>query len=146
MSFTATLDNLVSTLTNDAALQAFATAAWGKPITVHAGYKQRMEIGAEELPVIRITRPQVEPDTKSANRIALHKVRLYCGFYQPDLELAVSETIQYEELIRAALVVDRRRGQTAQATVPGDSANDEGTYHPSYFLVMDVDIQTYDHA
>lgn len=142
MSFVNTLDNLVSSLSGDADLQAYATATWGKNVTVKKGFRQRHEIGLDELPLIRITRPQDDPDLTSGNIIIMHKVRLYGGLYQPDPDLAVDQIITFAELIRAAVRKDRRRGGTAQTTIPGSTANDEEGVDDSYFLVMDLDIET----
>lgn len=142
MSFVATLDNLVSTLTADATLQAYAQATWGKNVTVKKGFRQRHEISLSELPLIRVTRPQDDPDTRSGNLIIMHKVRLYAGIYQPNRDLAVDQIITLGELIRAALKQDRRRGGTAQTTIPGAIVNDEEGIDDSFFLVMDTDIET----
>lgn len=143
MSFSDTIDNLVSTLTDDTDLSTFCTTAWDKTLTVKKGYKERTEINLSELPVVRITSPGYEPDTASANQLGWRRVRLYFGFCQKDEALAVDQALQFEELIRAALVKDRRRGNTAQTTVPDNSINDEGASKPSFFTVMDVRIQTY---
>jgi hypothetical protein len=142
MSFVNTLTNVVTTLTNDTDLQAYALTTWGKNVTVKKGFRQRLEIGLDELPLIRVTRPEDTPDTRSGNIIIMHKVRLYAGIYQPDKDAAVDQIITFGELIRAALRKDRRRGGTAQTTIPGAIVNDEEGLADSFFLVMDTDIET----
>jgi hypothetical protein len=142
MAFSDVMANLVSTLQTDPELTAFCLASFRKPLTVKRGYKKRHEIGLDELPIIRITHPQDSPDITSGNNIVMHTVRLYCGFGQDDCELAVDQSTGFDELIRAALLKDRRRGRTAQTTIPGAAVNDEGSLHPSYFTIMDLQIET----
>jgi hypothetical protein len=143
VSFTAVIADIVTTLQTDTDLAALVTA-WGKTLTVKKGYKQRAEIGLEELPIIRVTTPEEDPDTSAGHRTTLHKVRLYCLFLQNDCEQAVDDLVIFREKILDAMLKNRRRGGTAQTTIPGKSANDEGTFHPSYCIVMEFDIQTID--
>ena len=142
MSFSLVTANLVSTLQNDPDLTAFCLAAFKKTLSVKRGYKKRHEIGLDELPLIRITHPQDNPDITFGNNINMHTVRLYCGFNQDNCELAVDQSTDFTDLIRAALLKDRRRGKTAQTTIPGKAVNDEGSLHPSYFTIMDCQIET----
>lgn len=142
MPFGDVLSNYVTTLQNDSDLSAFCSSAFGKALTVKLGYKQRHEIGLDELPIVRVTNPRDNPDITSGNNINMHQVRLYCGFVQDDCELAALQLIQFKELIRAALLKDRRRGGNAQTTIPGAAVNDEGAMHPSYFTVMETQVET----
>ena len=142
MGFGDVLANIVTTLKTDADLAAFCLSAFKKALTVKLGYKERHEISLDHLPIIRITRPKDSPDITSGNNINMQSLRLYCGFCQDDSELAVTQSVTFEELIRAALLKDRRRGGTAQTTIPGDAVNDAGSMHPSYFTVMDFQIET----
>lgn len=140
-SFTAVINNIVTTLQNDSALTAFCTAKWGKALKVMKVYKRRVEISAEDLPVILITRPQVEKEFLVGARDADNMVRLYAGFQQDDREKALDEIIEFEETLDDALLVDHTRGGNAINTDPKASVNDEGEYHPVYFLAMDVAIK-----
>ena len=142
MGFGDTLANIVTTLKNDADLAAFCPSAFKKTLTVKLGYKERHEIGLDQLPLIRVTFFKDSPDITSGNNINMHTVRLFAGFNQDDCELAVTQSVTFKELIRAALLKDRRRGSTAQTTIPGDAVTDAGSMHPSYFTVMDFQIET----
>lgn len=136
------LANMVTALRDDADLAAFCTAAFQKPLAVHLGYKERHEIGLDELPLVRVTYFRDAPDISSGNNINMHTVRLYCGFNQDDSELAVTQAVEFKELIRAALLKDRRRGNNAQTTIAGDAVTDSGSMQPSYFTVMEFQIET----
>jgi len=142
MGFGDVLANIVTTLKTDADLAAFCLSAFKKALTVKLGYKERHEIGLDELPIVRITYLKDSPDITSGNNINMHTVRLYCGFNQDDCELAVTQSVTFAEMIRAALLKNRRRGGAAQTTIPGDAVNDAGSMHPSYFTVMDFQIET----
>lgn len=135
------VNNIVTTLQNDPALTTYCTAQWGKALNVLKVYKRRIEISAEDLPIILITRPQVEKEFLVGARDADHMVRLYAGFQQDDREEALDEIIEFEEKIDDALLVDHTRGGNAINTDPKASVNDEGEYHPVYFIAMDVAIK-----
>ena len=140
-TFTNIIDNLKTTLTNDVALNAYATAKWGKVVTARTEYRHRPEIQNSELPIILITRPAVKKEFLINVRETLSTVRLYCGFYETDKDKAQEEIVQFEELIDDAILVDWTRGGYAIMTNPVASENDEGIYHPSYFIVMDIEIR-----
>ncbi len=146
MSFTSVINNIISTLSNDAALGAYCTAKWGKSLTVMQMFRHRQEIHLGDLPLIFITRPSVEKQWLS-NQLneQVHQVRLFCGFHQPDREKALAEMLEYEEKITDALFVDRKRGDTTgyvlDTDIP-DILNDEGEFAPVYFTVISVPIIT----
>lgn len=135
------MNNIVTTLQNDSALAAFCTTKWGKALKVMKVYKRRIEISAEDLPIILITRPQVEKEFLVGARDVDNIIRLYAGFQQDDREKALDEIIEFEETIDDALLVDHTRGGNAINTAPKASVNDEGEYHPVYFIAMDVAIK-----
>ena len=137
-TFNDVLDNLVTTLEGDSALSAFVTAKWGKSLTVLRVYKNRQEIQISELPVALVTRPEVRKNFLIGARDGEHRVRIYLGFRQEDRLEAQAELIEAEELIDDALLVDQTGGGKAIDTKPAESINDEGSYHPVYFMVMDV--------
>lgn len=137
-SFIKVVDNLVDTLKDNNALSAFVLDKWGKPLTVNKVFKHKIEISTEALPIIFITRPSVKKGFTFPTREGDHIVNLYCGFYQNDALKALDEMIEFEEKIDDALLVDETRGGNALDTVPGESNNDEGQFHPTYFMVMHV--------
>jgi hypothetical protein len=141
MSFTAVIDNLVATLQNDTALTAYCNSEWGKGLTVKPVYKHRTEINLTDLPIVLITRPTLKKIfLVGGPRNEVHTMRLYCGFHQPDRAKALAEFIEYEEKIDGALIADRNRGGHAIETDPLTSINDEGEFHPVYFMVMEANI------
>lgn len=141
MPFVPTLDNLVETLQDDAELQAYCLAKWGKAATVKRAYKRRIEIKISELPLIIVTRPRrVAREGLARRKDYTHTIRLYAGFHQTDREKANDELIEFEELIDDVLLKDRSRGGTASDTELTASENDEGENHPTYFSVLDYEI------
>lgn len=137
-SFTAIISNIVTTLQNDADIASFCTTKWGKALTVMKVYKRRIEISAEDLPIVLITRPQADKKSLIGARDVDNTVRLYAGFQQDDREKALDEIIEFEEKIDDALLVDHTRGGNAINTDSKASVNDEGEFHPVYFIAMDV--------
>lgn len=140
-SFTNVIANIVTTLENDSALATFCNTKWGKALTVKKIFQRRTEVGLNDLPLILVTRPSVDKEFLVGARDADNIVRLYAGFHQTDKEKAADEIIEFEEKIDDALMVDHIRGGYAKDTNPRASANDEGEYHPVYFIVMDVAIK-----
>ena len=69
-------------------------------------------------------------------------VLLYLGFYSESKDSAQNILVEFEEHIEAALYADRRRGGTAERTDYEASENDNGAYHPHYFIVMQFSILT----
>lgn len=135
-TFTKVIDNLIDTLKDNNALSSFVTEKWGKPLTVRKVFRNRIDISTEALPIIFVTRPSVKKDFTLSTRDGDHIVRLYCGFYQDDTSKALDEMVEFEEKIDDALLVDETRGGNAIDTVPEASDNDEGKFHPTYFMVM----------
>lgn len=141
MSFKNTLDNIVATLQNDSDLQSFCMATWGKTAAVKGQCQKKLDVPSADLPLIEVTVPLDKPDAASGSLLTLNTVRLYCGFSRDNVEQAIGDAIQYKEYIRSALLKDRRRGNTAQATIPGPYQIDEEAIPPVYFLQMDFQIQ-----
>lgn len=138
-SFTAVITNIVTTLQNDAALTSFCMEKWGKALTIQREFKRRAELNLENLPIIFITRPSVERVFLMGEARELrHTVRLYCGFHQSDKTMAIDESVEFEERIVEALLLDITRGGNAIDTDPQTSINDEGEYHPIYFMILDL--------
>jgi len=140
MGFADVLKQLQQQLANDSGLQSFAQTAWGKAVTVSLVFRDRTEVRMPDLPLIMITRPQVRRTELSSVRDGHHTVRLYCGFHQQNKETACTNMIGFEEAIDNAIDADDTLGGTAIQAVPGDSVNDEGMFHPVYFVVKDLNI------
>ncbi len=140
-SFVIVYNNIITTLQNDSALSTFCNTKWGKALTVLKVFKQRVEINLADLPIIIVTRPSVDKEFLVNARDADHIVRLCAGFHQTDREKAMEEMIEFEEKIDDALMADHTRGGNAKDTNPKASVNDEGEFHPVYFMVMDVGIK-----
>ena len=140
-SFIDVIDNLATTLEDNAALKSFCAEKWSKSLIVLTVFKERTEIQLSDLPIVLITRPETTKDFSTGTRDGTHTVRLYCGFRQEDRLKAMKELIEFEEKLDDALLVDHTRGGIAIDTDPKASANDEGKFHPVYFMVMDVTIQ-----
>ncbi|GAB63103.1 MAG: hypothetical protein DWB56_06725 [Candidatus Jettenia sp.] len=141
-SFTSLIDHIATTLQNNAPLTSFCDAKWGKALSVLKAFKQRIEINLNDLPVILITRPSLEKNfLVNITRDGAHTVRLYAGFHQTDWAKALNEMVEFEEKIDDALLTDYTRGGLAINTIPKSSVNDEGEFHPVYFIVMEVEIK-----
>ena len=137
-SFNDALDAIKTTLEGNAALQSFCTSNFNAALTVKRVFKRRTEISA--FPVILMTRPEVKKMFLVGARDGTHTVRLYCGFHQPDKEKAQDNIVDFEELIDDALLAQEPETLSAMNIKPTISVNDEGMYHPHYFIVMDVEV------
>lgn len=140
-TFIDVINELVTTLQNDTALSSFSQTKWGKSLTVKKIFKERTEINTRDLPIILITRPSLEKSFLTGARDGAHTVRLYCGFHQNDRRRALEEFIEFEEKIDDALLNSQALESITLTINPLASANDEGKYHPVYFMVMDVEIR-----
>lgn len=137
-SFTSVIANLKAVLETDPFLQAYAQSKWSKNIQVLTVFKQRTEVGLDDLPVIMLTRPGV--DVEQENNVAYERkntVKLYIGFKEEDRMLAQAEIIEIEELIEKALVQNPTISGMVDNIAPGNSANNEGYFHPVYFIVKE---------
>jgi len=138
VSFSDDLTYLAGLLAADAGIADLFPA---KTINVVRRYKSRTEIHVSELPVIMLTRPRVAVEQgSSAEGFQEHTVALYCGFTCEDREQAQDLVIRFEEALEKAIMVDPSLGMRVAHTEPGDSANDEGKYHPVYFFVKEIKI------
>lgn len=141
-SFVDVLNNVVDLLTNDAALTAFCQDKWGKTLTVQKGGRKRTEIDLDKLPIIRITRPQIDKSYVEENvRDGKNICRFYCGFRQNDRAKGPDELIMFEEILDDTLLGTPSDELGALVIDPKSATNDEGFLHPVYFFVADVEIQ-----
>ena len=130
-------------LEKNAALNAFAAETFGKAFTVQKEFRNRVEINMNELPVHLITRPILRRDEANQSARKEHTVQIYSGFYMLDKSLALAAFIELDELIENAVVAyTGLSGDKPMAVRVVDSINDEGTYHPSYFMTMQLLVKT----
>ncbi len=141
-SFKNVIDKIVKTLHDDASLNAYISAEFIKSLTIKKSFNKRAEVNVSDLPIIFITRPSLEKSFL-VNSIRNNKnmVRLYAGFQQQDKRKALDNFIEFEEKIDNALVSVDPETLGAMIIAPKASLNDEGMYHPVYFMVMEVEIQ-----
>ena len=137
MSFKDVINFIITNRLNDPALAAYCLSAWKKALTVKKTLRKRVEVNISEMPLIQITRPEINSDQE--NNVAYereHIISLYCLFHQPKIDLAFDQVIEFEETIdHAILGPDRTFGELIDHIDPGPSANDEGRFHPVYCIV-----------
>ena len=142
MSFKDNLNALKIRLEQNAALQNYAGENFGKNFTVKRTYKKRVEINLGLLPLILITRPSVTRTMENQLISKLHSVNLYVGFLQNDYEKAQDHLIELDEILDSAIITKTQEpGDLPMKISLGLSDNDEGIYHPSYFMVKEITIK-----
>ncbi len=139
-SFADVINSLKEKLETNPTLSQFCADNWGRGITVKTVFKQRTEINTSDLPLILITRPSVQKAFRIGVRDATHTIRLYCGFFEKDRRKALTNFVGFEEAIDDALLQINPDEIGAIEIRPTISINDEGIYHPVYFIVMEVEI------
>lgn len=141
-SFNDAIAQLITVLQNDSALAGFCSSRWGRSLTVKKVFKQRTEVSMNELPLCLITRPSVAYSFLSNTvRDGDHSVRLYLGFLQNDRRKALEEFVEFEEKVEDAFYANYTLNGTAINTTPESSINDEGKFHPVYFIVKEIKIR-----
>lgn len=144
MGFTSVMDQIISTITSDVELNAYATTNLGRAFTsanVKKVFKARPDILVGELPLIMITRPGTSGDADSDRAgTYTHTVRVYCGFLANDRYKAQDILINLEELIENAMMLDSTLGGLVDFVSPSGSENDEGYNHPQYWIVKEFKI------
>lgn len=114
-------------------LMLFCTAIGGREPTVKVSWRNRAEIGMEELPLIMLTSPVTKRSREFGSMDQERTVRVIAGFYQPDPELGALQLMEFEELLAAALE-DQSFAGFGNIKDPLTSINDEGSYQPTYFF------------
>lgn len=141
MSFIPALEKLRSLMETDASLVSYCTTTLGKVITGHRRFKLRTEVGMDELPVALITKPSSDKTSDSCIAgTSIDLVRMYIGFFCDDLDQAQDILVMLEQLIDSAIMMDPTLTGLVEYTYPGSSANDEGMFHPVYFMVKEFHI------
>jgi len=142
-SFLTSLDGLANALKNDTALSAFCSTNFaGRSLSIEKTFKKRVQISSNDLPTIILTRPSIVKSFLNNNVLhSVHTVLLYAGFYQKDYRHALDLFVKFEESIEDALWRITPESLGVMSIVPKNSLNDEGLYHPIYFLTMEVEIQ-----
>lgn len=142
MSFVDVINQIIATLQNDAALTAFCQANAGKALTVKKGFRDLTEIAPADMPLVRITRPQVQGQAQSnVSGDYGHTVRLYLAWYCDDAAASPDLLIQFEEAVETALMKNPTLNNLADFISPSQSNNDEGKAHPRYFIKKDFAVQ-----
>lgn len=137
MSFVKKLNALKIRLEKSKKLQDYFYENFNKPLSIKRVFKNRVEIGLSDLPILLITRPR--RDTLFAGNISNkeHSVLLRIGFNQNDFEKAQDNLIEIEEIIEEIIPMKTTDpDDVAMAMSVGETLNDEGVYHPVYFMMM----------
>ena len=147
MSIIANINALKARLQNAPELNAFFVNNFGKALKVVKAYKNRTEIAFDDLPILMITRPQIDRSyggSKGVNKE--HHIFLYVGFHYDkvdDLELALDYFVELDDLLEDAVSTRLLSVAEDKAFVVSieESANDEGMLHPIYFMKMHLKIK-----
>jgi len=124
---------------NNQSLQQFCKDNFGRELTVTTTFKDRKEIQLDELPVVLLTRPYIRREQAGNITKKEQSISIYAGFRMEQQEKAIGLSIEFEELVEAAISVrTANAGDIPMAIMPADSATDEGKFHPVYFFGMDV--------
>lgn len=143
MSFVDNINALKVRLENNQALNDFALTKWEKVFKILKVFHNRTEIGLNDLPLIMITRPTVNRTPSNLSARKEHTVALYAGFRQEDRLLALEQLIELDSLLEDAVIVRTNlQGDIPMPVEVTDSTNDEGLYHPVYFMVMNLKVRT----
>lgn len=142
ISFNDNLNEIVIALSGDTDLRNYCIQTWGKELTVTREFQNKTEVHISSLPICMITRPEMTPSWEVANSLhRKHTVRLYLGF-QEDLRSQAQESlIGLEELVEQALLKEGVLSPNVYIE-SGKSSNDEGSRHPVYFLIKEMDFFT----
>lgn len=142
-SFTEVLDQIIKTLKDDAALTAFCKDTLGSSLTVNKALRQRVEVSLADLPISMITVPsQTSEYVAVGGRLERsYTIQLYCGFHEVDRVKAIDNIIRFEEYIEQAILNNQVLENMVDNITIGDSVNDEGVYHPVYFLIKNFTIE-----
>jgi hypothetical protein len=143
MSFIDNINAFKVRLENNQALNDFALTKFGKVCAVWKVFHNRTEIGHGDLPLIMITRPNLIRTPSNLSSRKEHTVALYAGFLQYDRLLVLEQFIELDSLLEDAVMAKTNiQGDIPMAVEVTDSTNDEGLYHPVYFMVMQVKVKT----
>lgn len=134
MSSRALLEELAANLQNDGELNTWCAQTWGRPLTVKVSYRNRAEIGADELPLLMLTSPSNSRSRNYGSVDQERTVRIYGGFYQPDQQVGGVELYDFEEAVCAAIERMSQIGGFGELKDPLTSVNDEGSFQPNYFF------------
>jgi hypothetical protein len=127
---------------NNAYIQAYCAENFSKPMQASKEFRNRVELQLNDLPLTLITRPSVNREPTGNVRVKNHSVLLYIGFHETDKNKALEHIVALEELYETAVAAyTSLTGDKPMAIAVGDTINDEGAYHPSYFMVMQLTIK-----
>jgi len=143
MSFVDNINAFKVRLENNQALNDFALTKFGKVFKVWKVFHSRTEIGLDDLPLIMLTRPSVNRTPSNLSARKEHTVALYAGYRQEDRLLSLEQSIELDSLLEYAVMGKTDLpGDVPMPVEVTDSTNDEGLYHPVYFMVMLIKVKT----
>lgn len=139
-SFTDVLDKLEEVLEQDADLKAFCNEKYGKDLSARRTVRQIDELPPEDFPLVMISRPrQKAKNLPGMQADVSHQVLLYIVFQQDEMDLALDEVIQIDELIDQALLRNLNLGGLAKNIDTSEgSENSEHAWHPVYAIVKGI--------
>ncbi len=142
MSISEKINALKIRIENNKPLQDYCALHFRKQLKVVNVFKTKKQITLDELPIVMITRPRVSREPFGNASKKEHSVYLYLGFQQTDIEKALDNSIEIEDLLEAAISSKTSiQGDAGMYVSPADSSNDEGMFHPTYFMLMEVIIK-----
>lgn len=144
-SFNDDIEVIKQALEGDDELEAFCLASFKRKLTVRRSFEKRTEIDSDEFPIMLIVRPSMDRSRATGGLVHRnHKLLLFFGFREEDKSEAQSHLVIMEELVEQALdkLEDDPDLSGEMLIEPGDSANDQGHYHPVYFIAKEVSVLT----
>jgi len=124
---------------NNRSLQQFCMDNFGQALKVEKVFRWRKEIPITDLPIALVTRPYVRRSFEGMVPKKEQGISVYAGFRMEDQDKAVALSIEFEELLEDAICRKTSHpDDRPMGIMPADSTNDEGKFHPVYFLVMEV--------
>jgi hypothetical protein len=141
-SFTEILKKMEDVLPADPDVASFCNEKYGKGLTVRRTVRRVDELPPEDFPLVMLSRPRQKMDNKPGmmGRVA-HQVLLYIVLHQDEMDLALDEVIQIEELIDQALLRNNTLGGLAVDIDTSDgSENSEHAWHPDYAIVKGIKV------
>lgn len=125
----------------DTGLQNFCSARWSKLPSIKIAFKKRQEVNLADLPCGFITRPQVDvQDDDIGTAQGKHTVLFYFGLIEDDREKAAQYVIEATEEIRSIVRGNRTLDGAVVSLDLNNLANDEGHFHPVYFISAEMSI------
>lgn len=137
-SFSDDISAMLSIISQDPDLTALLATITSRPLTAKKVFKNRTEIPTKDYPLLMATRPTVKTAVQDDySGVKTHQVRFFFGFYTDNRDAVQDWLVQFEELMEAAIMADTTLGGRVENVAPGECSNDQGKFHPVYFMVKD---------